>query len=353
MRKHKGINQTTGKLKKGYKYSGKKLKSGLSQIIKIKKSKRNSKRKLKRKDKKGGKVVGLGGFGCIIDPGVSCQGNKMNNKVSKLGKNLDISEINMGNKLKLIDPNKKYFLYIDSYCKIIPEHFESVDLELCNSKMRTDLSKGYNYIMDKGDINLRELKKKYSTTMEVMIKILLKLLECSEILLNNKLTHYDIKAENVMLRLSKDNMYDILMIDFGGEYNPQNWDEYNKNIKEQGDDEYFWPSEVWGDFPNFISPPYEPILFNKPQTSNNFLRPFSEKVMVYMIGKIYENSSKKDIQPIIKGMLEKDYTKRYTINQAKNKIIETAKKLNINITDLRIPKIQRLSKIKKIKQKIF
>jgi len=35
-RKHKGINQQTGRLKKGYKYSGKKLKSGLSQIIKIK-----------------------------------------------------------------------------------------------------------------------------------------------------------------------------------------------------------------------------------------------------------------------------------------------------------------------------
>ena len=37
IRKHSGINQKTGKLKKGYKYSGKKLKSGLSQIIKIKK----------------------------------------------------------------------------------------------------------------------------------------------------------------------------------------------------------------------------------------------------------------------------------------------------------------------------
>ena len=36
IRKHKGINQTTGKLKRGFKYSGKKLKSGLPQIIKIK-----------------------------------------------------------------------------------------------------------------------------------------------------------------------------------------------------------------------------------------------------------------------------------------------------------------------------
>ena len=36
-RKHRGIDQKTGKLKKGYKYSGKTLISGLPQIIKVKK----------------------------------------------------------------------------------------------------------------------------------------------------------------------------------------------------------------------------------------------------------------------------------------------------------------------------
>jgi hypothetical protein len=40
IRKHSGINQSTGRLKKGYKYSDKKLKSGLSQIIKIKNKKK-------------------------------------------------------------------------------------------------------------------------------------------------------------------------------------------------------------------------------------------------------------------------------------------------------------------------
>ena len=42
VRKHQGINQTggnKGRLKKGYKYSGKKLKSGLAQIIKCKRKK--------------------------------------------------------------------------------------------------------------------------------------------------------------------------------------------------------------------------------------------------------------------------------------------------------------------------
>ena len=36
-RKHKGINQKTGRLNKGYKYSGKKSKTGLKEIIKVKK----------------------------------------------------------------------------------------------------------------------------------------------------------------------------------------------------------------------------------------------------------------------------------------------------------------------------
>jgi uncharacterized protein YycO len=35
IRKHRGINQQTGRLKKGFKYSGKKLKSGLPQIVKV------------------------------------------------------------------------------------------------------------------------------------------------------------------------------------------------------------------------------------------------------------------------------------------------------------------------------
>jgi hypothetical protein len=48
VRKHKGINQAggnAGKLKKGYKYSGKRLKSGLPQIIKCKSNKSDKKKK--------------------------------------------------------------------------------------------------------------------------------------------------------------------------------------------------------------------------------------------------------------------------------------------------------------------
>ena len=55
VRKHKAINQQTGKLKKGYKYSGKTLKSGLPQIVKIqKKVQKKVKRKVVKKAQNGG-----------------------------------------------------------------------------------------------------------------------------------------------------------------------------------------------------------------------------------------------------------------------------------------------------------
>ena len=71
IRKHKGIVQTggkAGKLKKGYKYSGKRLKSGLAQIVKATKTTKTTKT-----TKIGGRVIGEGGYGCIMSPPIKCE----------------------------------------------------------------------------------------------------------------------------------------------------------------------------------------------------------------------------------------------------------------------------------------
>ena len=52
VRKHSGINQKTGKLKKGFRYSGKKLKNGAAEIVK------SSTKRGKRRLKGGGIKVG-------------------------------------------------------------------------------------------------------------------------------------------------------------------------------------------------------------------------------------------------------------------------------------------------------
>jgi len=58
-RKHQGINQTTGKLKKGYKY-GKKLKSGLRQVVKV--SKKTKSKPARRRQIGSGEKIDSGGI---------------------------------------------------------------------------------------------------------------------------------------------------------------------------------------------------------------------------------------------------------------------------------------------------
>ena len=116
-RKHQGIIQIgrkKGKLKKGYKYSGKKLKSGLPQIVKVKKSK---------KSQKGGKAIASGAFGCIFSPVVKkCDESKdYSNKVSKLALKKDSNgeaELNMGILLNRLDPEFTHFLGVTEKCNV-------------------------------------------------------------------------------------------------------------------------------------------------------------------------------------------------------------------------------------------
>lgn len=84
---------------------------------------------------RGGKFLGEGTFGCVVTPPLAC-GKKKSSKltrrasiarsdVSKIiktfGDDSDESvqnEIDISNKLKRIDPNERYFIYIKEHCKI-------------------------------------------------------------------------------------------------------------------------------------------------------------------------------------------------------------------------------------------
>ena len=341
IRKHKGIDQRSGKLKKGYKYSGKKLKSGLSIIVKVQK-----KTTKKKKNMVGGTIIGVGGFGCIIDYAILSDGKFDYDKISKITKALDRSEINMGKVLTKIDPQNKYFLYAEKVRRLMAFQFDAQDMRTCKHYLG-NLDDGFVTTMKKADINLEELKTRYSVPVKTMIKIILKLLDCSDKLLDNGISHFDIKALNVML-IDKGGKYNVVMIDFGGDFNMKSWREYNifsKYMSEQ----YFWPSEVWGSFRNYYNIPFEPILFKGKQTRLNFLRPFAEKVMVYMIGKIYENTSKRGIKGIIRKMMNEDYRKRPTIKETRAELHKLAKDLKIDVSDLHIKKTPKLTKGQKIK----
>ena len=93
--------------------------------------------KILKKTLNGGRYLGHGSFGCVITPALQCTRNSkkysMREKrysiarddVSKIISRTDYdkqdsvdNEIAVSNKLKYIDPNQKYFLYIKEYCKI-------------------------------------------------------------------------------------------------------------------------------------------------------------------------------------------------------------------------------------------
>lgn len=308
VRKHCGINQKTGKLNKGYYYTDKVLKSGLKQIKKIPKQ-------------SGGTILGSGAYGCIIEPAIACdKNNNMDNKVSKILTEVDSSEISFGKKLLKIDPNNKYFLYVIDSCEI-KNNLKNVinkDIIKCRKTLNVNRSAQlYNSLMIKGDMSLNDYTDNYKPDKRTLLKIIAKILLCSQVLLDNKLTHYDIKGANIILRKNKKNKHDVLMIDFGGGFNPENRRDFIYNVVDRNV-KYIWPPEVWG-----LSRKYN----EKVPSHLDFMK-FSEKVMVYMIGNMFKKY--KGI-PLIEHMINPDPLERLSIDKCLKYI-----KSYIDISDLSI-----------------
>jgi hypothetical protein len=326
VRKHKGINQKTGKLNKGYRYSGKKLKSGLCQII-------------KSKVKKGGKVLGRGSFGCVIEPAIRCNSDSnIKNKVSKIGLNSQDNnqdEIDIGKNLKEIDPNNKFFIYVEEDCKIQKQDINSTDFEKCKFG---DYDFYNNVIMEQGYFDLEKFNQNYELNDTSVASIILKLLKCMEILLQNKYTYYDLKMLNIVVKqkkklltsLSSYNNYEVYLIDFGSDFMPKTWGEYDEKITKHNTI-YLWPQEVFlqmEKWQKFLNKNISMQKFFKESRKDNIFV-FSNKIMVYMIGKMF-NESKRLIQQlkktkifdIITKMTEQNPWERPNIDQARKLILE-------------------------------
>ena len=193
IRKHQGIIQNggnNGRLKKGYRYSGKRLKSGLPQIIKA-------------KNTKGGKILGRGGFGCVIDPVIKCQRNTddffykndltSKDNVSKVFFENNLYELHNDKKiakiLNGIDPNNEHFIYSIAQCEINKHNIKSPKIK----KDLTDCMTGHSeprdnwyiqHIMKRGMTDFHTFQQlvilKYHSNIHnvaiIIIKILLKTL---------------------------------------------------------------------------------------------------------------------------------------------------------------------------------
>lgn len=318
-RKHKGINQKTGRLNKGYKYSGKKLKSGLKQIVKIQKVKKNQ---------KGGKVLGKGGFGCTIAPSISCgkKLKKFEKRISKITYRTDMSEIVIGEKLKKIDPKGKYLLYIKEHCKITKEQINQRDFEKCNLE---DKPLYDNLIMKKGKGSLDIIGKMMDK--DAHIKSLYKIICACMLLLKHNYTHFDIKEKNIVIARPRIGMgkYEAYLIDFGGNFLIDSWESFKDNILifKSG---YIFPPEVHSVMPRYIKRmlqeknsfkvsksmmlgPLKWYSDSMMKTKTGY-KPYMSKVMSYMIGNSFPGNS------ITRKMKTNDPSTRLSLKEAKDLI---------------------------------
>jgi serine/threonine protein kinase len=249
-----------------------------------KKTKKLQKLKTKFKNKsnktlmKGGNFLGQGSFGCVISPALQC--NQKSKKYSQSYKRYSIprddvskiisrtdddkqdivdNEIAVSNKLKHIDPNQKYFLYIKENCKIrnIPKDRsnvasvrflddESLEIQVLDKKKldkyhcEVDLKlEPRNLILSNGGKELGDVlhinaklhsssktkyKSDYSDEIE-MTKLFYKkfkhhahsLLQGLYKLHQNNIAQRDIKIENLMIDWTNQAQNDVIVryIDFG------------------------------------------------------------------------------------------------------------------------------------------
>ena len=168
------------------------------------------------------KLLSQGGFGCVYYPGFDCDGKADGDKkyVTKLQLN-DVSsdnELFISEKIKKINNYQNFFAPIESVCDI--------DLRIINN----DILEKCEVVKGKGDYNKYTLmkiayinQKNYFNAISrdsikntyVIVEIFNSfsyLLTSLNLLIQNKIVHFDLKEENIIYNQYS---YNPIIIDFG------------------------------------------------------------------------------------------------------------------------------------------
>lgn len=256
-------------------------------------SKTNNKTKKKYIYNKGGKVIASGGYGCVFNPALKCEGasKRESNKISKLMTDRhatqEYEQINsLKQKLDSVPNYEDYFLLYDAtLCR--PSKLTTSDLASFSDKctalpkdniMKTNINTKLDELMSlnlpNGGLPVDDYL--YSDgTFEKMYKVhsyLIKLLKNGIIPMNNKnVYHSDIKDSNVLI----DDTGKARLIDWGltVEYKPGTTIEFPKNWRNR------------------------PLQFNVPFSVVIFTDSFYEKYTKYLNdgGKVEEE----DLRPFV------------------------------------------------------
>ena len=241
-----------------------------------------------KKNRKGGKVIASGGFGCVFSPALRCQGNQTRgkNRISKLlTKKHALSEYNeiteFKKKLDKIPNYQNYFLIDDfNICK--PAKLSASDLVSFNEKcsalpkdkitkenINSSLNKVLALNMPNGGLPIDDFLLKHNSYKNIvkLNNILIKLLNNGIIPMNkHNIYHCDIKDSNILIDSSS--TLKARLIDWGlsteyvaniNQTFPKTWqnrpfqfnvpfsivifsdlffDKYSKYIKEGGNQDY-------------------------------------------------------------------------------------------------------------------
>ena len=199
---------------------------------------------------KGGKLLSEGGFGCVFNPSLNCEGEVGSEKyVSKIQRydNSAKNEIKIGKILSSLTEYKSHFAPIISYCNIDIGEIKDKDKNKC---MLFKKKKTKNYVMMRLDyvdgMEFLQYMVKNANSVQIINNIINSynhLLRGISLLVNKKIIHYDLKGSNILYSEKKKIP---LIIDFGLSINMNEIDKLNLNeiFYTYAPQYYVWPLEV-------------------------------------------------------------------------------------------------------------
>jgi len=172
-------------------------------------------------DMTGGRVIGEGGFGCVLKPAIRCDGKerKGDKYITKIQLESETSdrEISIGKLVKKIPLSKKHFAPIVSSCKSKPNVVKMI-VKTNNCRFLNENPNKNFAISTIPSINGDDFKHyiynqyKSSDILYTVIHSYVYLLFSIYLLNKHDIIHYDLKGENVMFDINKKRP---IIIDFG------------------------------------------------------------------------------------------------------------------------------------------
>ena len=226
-------------------------------------------------NQKGGKILGYGAFGCVLEPNLKCKKRDKTKYISKISiieidnyNDLESieDEIRISEKVKKIDKKLKHFSPIINYCKLIDkkkitrEDIKFINTESSNfsiknknrSKCIINLHSSYvviNLILENAGINLTNIlsNSKYNIEKKILKNHLNNtityMLEGLSYLHFNNITHKDIKPDNICVKIINNKPL-VKFIDFGLSEDLSEYEKKYKNIIYSGTPCYMSPDYI-------------------------------------------------------------------------------------------------------------